>query len=550
MGATRLAIIDLAGGDQPIYNEDRSICVVYNGEIYNYREHQARLRSQGHTLASESDSEILVHLYEEHGIDFVSELDGMFAFALWDSRERVLHLARDRFGVKPVYFHWEQGTLAFGSEVRALLACGRLSASLDPPALAELLTFQNILSDRSLFRGVRLLPAGSVLRADADGIEVSSYWRPEPRPDHRRGDEEAVGLTRELFSAAIERQIVADVEVASYLSGGLDTGAITALASGRLPRLTTFSTGFDVSSASGIEAGFDERADAAALARHLGTHHHELLLDAQDMEMVVPRLVRHLEDPRMSFSYPNYLTAGMTSRWVKVVLSGTGGDELFGGYPWRYEMAGEPDALERYFRSWNRLLGPAELQRALSDRVLAEVDLERPRRVFDGVLAESEGLPTLDRMLHFEFCTFLRGLLVLEDKLSMAHSLEVRVPFLDNELVDFAMTVPAEVKLRGGESKQLFREAMVGILPEEVRVRGKTGFTPPQGAWFANEQLAYTERLLLSERACARDVWRAEFVRRVIDEHRQGTANRRLLLWTMVCLEWWHRVFEDGEYSS
>ncbi len=550
LGAARLAIIDLAGGDQPIYSEDRAICVVYNGEIYNYREHQSRLRARGHTLSSESDSEILAHLYEDHGINFVSRLDGMFAFALWDRREQALYLVRDRFGVKPLYYHWRDDTLIFGSEVKALLASGRVSPTLDRGALVELLTFQNVLSDRSLFGGVRLLPAGSILRVDATEMRISNYWRPEPRPDRRVDGADAVALAREGFSQAVKNQLVADVEVASYLSGGLDTGAIAAVAVERLPRLTTFSTGFDVSTADGMETGFDEREDAAALASLLGTHHHELLLDAQDMEMVVPRLVRHIEEPRMSFSYPNYLTAGMASRWVKVALSGTGGDELFGGYPWRYSMADGPDPIERYFVSWTRLLDTVELKEALSDRILVDVDLDRPRQVFDRYFAESEGLPVLDRMLHFEFCTFLRGLLLIEDKLSMAHSLEVRVPFLDNDLVDFAMTVPAEVKLRGGQSKRLFREAMIGTLPEDVRNRDKTGFTPPQAAWFRHEQFGYTERLLLSDRAQDHELWRPDFLRRVLGEHRTRKKDRRLLLWTMICLEWWHRVFEDGEYIS
>ena len=550
LGAARLAIIDLAGGDQPIYNEDRAICVVYNGEIYNYREHQSRLRSRGHLLASESDSEILVHLYEDYGIDFVSQLDGMFAFALWDGREQVLHLARDRFGVKPLYYHWSDDTFVFGSEVKALLASGRISSSLDVGALVELLTFQNVLSDRSLFGGVRLLPPGSILRLDATGMSMSSYWKAEPRPDERIGVPEAVGFVRDHFDRAVKKQLVADVEVASYLSGGLDTGAIAAVAVGGLDRLTTFSTGFDVSTADGMETGFDERADAAAIAGLLGTHHHELLVDAQDMEMVIPRLVRYIEEPRMSFSYPNYLTAGMASRWVKVTLSGTGGDELFGGYPWRYSMADDPDPIERYYLSWNRLLSATELKEALGERVLVDADLDRPRIVFDRFLAESEGLPVLDRMLHFEFRTFLHGLLLIEDKLSMAHSLEVRVPFMDNELVDFAMTVPAHVKLREGQSKRLFREAMVGTLPENVRNRDKTGFTPPQAAWFRNEQIGYTERLLLSDRAQERGLWRTDFVRRALEEHRARKRDRRLLLWTMICLEWWHRVFEDGEYIS
>jgi asparagine synthase (glutamine-hydrolysing) len=252
----------------------------------------------------------------------------------------------------------------------------------------------------------------------------------------------------------------------------------------------------------------------------------------------------------MSFSYPNYLTAGMTSRWVKVTLSGTGGDELFGGYPWRYAMAGEPNAIDLYFDSWNRLLSSDELGPALGERIRGEADLERPRAVFERVISESDGSPILERMLHFEFSTYLQGLLMVEDKLSMAHSLEVRVPFLDNELVDLALAIPASVKLEGGQSKRLFRRAMANRLPENVRNRRKTGFTPPQAAWFKHEQMGYTERLLLSRRSLERGIWRPDFLRRVLQEHYTGTRDRRLLLWTLICLEWWHRVFEEGEYVS
>jgi asparagine synthase (glutamine-hydrolysing) len=550
LGSTRLAIIDLAGGDQPIYSEDGAVCVVYNGEIYNYRELQRRLRSKGHRLASESDSETLVHLYEDHGIELVSHLNGIFAFALWDKRLRKLYLVRDRFGVKPLYYHWDGRTLSFASEVRALLDSGRVSAALDRDALLELLTFQNILSDKSLFDGVSVLPAGAILELAQDGLSVRPYWDPLPRPERVRDRGSLPAAIGELFDRAVERQLVSDVEVASYLSGGLDTGAVTSVAAASLPRLTTFSTGFDTSGAKGMEAGFDEREDAAGLAGHLGTHHHELLLDSHDMEMVLPRLVRHLEEPRMSFSYPNYLTAGLTSRWVKVVLSGVGGDELFGGYPWRYALAGEPGFPDRYYEYWTRLLSAAELRRALSQEALDSLDIGRPRAVFDRIMAQGEGLPQLDRILYVESKTFLHGLLILEDKLSMAHSLESRVPFLDHELVDFVLTIPAEVKLEGARSKDLFRRAMTGRLPDNVVSRKKTGFTPPQAAWFQSSQAAYVEDVLLSERACDRGVFEVEFVKDVLEEHRGGERDRRLLLWTLLCLEWWHRIFLDGEHVT
>ncbi|HVS28989.1 MAG TPA: asparagine synthase (glutamine-hydrolyzing) [Solirubrobacteraceae bacterium] len=550
LGNQRLAIIDLAGGDQPIYNEDRSVCAVYNGEIYNYPELAAWLRGRGHELASQSDSEILVHLYEERGIDFIADLNGMFAFALWDVRAAVLYLARDRFGVKPLHYHWDGRTLSFGSEVKALLRSGSVEAALDADAFVELLTFQNILSERSLFAGVQMLAAGSVLRLDERGPQESRYWDFLPQAESRSSEADLAGAIRERFDTAVERQLMSDVEIASYLSGGLDTGAITAAAGLRLDRLTTFCTGFDTSDAAGMEADFDERADAAELARIIGTHHHELLLRAPDMELVLPRLVRHIEEPRMSFSYPNYLTAGVASRWVKVVLSGAGGDELFGGYPWRYEFAGEPDFAERYFGYWTRLLSSAELAGGLSAGFAADADLERPRRVFDEIIGRADGLPDLDRALYFESKTFLHGLLVIEDKLSMAHSLESRVPFLDNDLVDLTLSIPANRKLDGARSKDLFRRAMAGRLPEQVISRRKTGFTPPQAAWFRGSQGDYVEQILLSERACDRGLFRVDFVKRLLDEHRAGEVDRRLVLWTLTCMEWWHRIFLDGEHAT
>lgn len=550
LGNQRLAVIDLNGGDQPICSEDGAIRAVYNGEIYNFRELADDLRRRGHRLASNTDSEVLVHLYEDHGIGFVSRLNGMFAFALWDAHLRRLHLVRDRYGVKPIYYHWRDGKLAFASEVKGLLKAGVVDPRLDLDAFVELMTFQNILSHRSLFADVLMVPPASILTVDADGMRVTSYWEGLPEPEEGGTISEFAAETGILFEQAVERQLVADVEVASYLSGGLDTGSITAAAASRLGRLTTFCTGFDTAGAEGREAGFDERADAAELARILGTHHHELVLDSHDMEMVMPRLMLHLEEPRMSFSYPNYLTAGTASRWVKVVLSGAGGDEIFGGYPWRYTFASEPNFVDRFYDYWTRLMAPSVLSEALTPAVRGDVDFERPRRVFDTILEPAAHLPRLDQSLYFEFRTFLHGLLVLEDKLSMAHSLETRVPFLDNDLVDYALTIPASRKLHGQSSKDLFRRAMSSRLPEQVTHRAKTGFTPPQAAWFRGPQCSYMESVLLSERARDRRLFRDEVVRRLLTEHRDGQVDHRLVLWTMLCLEWWHRLFIDEEYAT
>jgi asparagine synthase (glutamine-hydrolysing) len=545
LGARRLAIIDLTGGDQPIYNEDETVCLVYNGEIYNSPALRDQLIAAGHRFRTRTDSETIVHLYEERGSDLVNELNGMFAFALWDERRQRLLVARDRLGVKPLYFVWDGTTLAFASEVRALIAGGFLRAELDSDAFVELLTFQNIISFRSLFRGVELLPPATTVTLDANGLRFDRYWDPKPQLDQELNVDELRDRIRVTFDDAVERHLLSDVELASYLSSGLDSSSVTASAARMLPRLTTFTTGFDVRGAVGMEAGFDEREEAAALAQTLGTHHHELLLDAHDLDMVLPRVVLHLEEPRMNFSYPNYLTAGFASQWVKVVLSSVGGDELFAGYPWRYELADAPDFMDRYFAEWSRLLTRDELAEGLA---ASDLDLERPRRLYDEVMAMTEGLPALERMLYYELKTYLHGLLLIEDKLSMAHSLESRVPFLDNELVDLALTIPAPLKLHGGISKGLFREAMRGRLPDPVLARGKTGFVPPQAMWF--KQSGYLETVLLSDRARSRGLYRDGFVERLIEEHRSGAGNRRLVLWTLLCLEWWHRIFIDGEHAK
>jgi asparagine synthase (glutamine-hydrolysing) len=548
VGSRRLAIIDLQSGDQPIYNEDESMLLVYNGEIYNFPELRERLLARGHLFRTRTDSETIVHLYEELGDRVVDELNGMFAFVLWDGRRERLLAARDRLGIKPLYYVWDGTTLAFASEVRALVAGEFVRPELDPGAFVELLTFQNLVSFRSLFRGVELLPPATTMSLDESGLTKHCYWDPLPNFGAGQDGSDLPERIRATFDAAVERQLVADVEVASYLSSGMDSSSVTASAARVLPRLTTFTTGFDVSGAVGMEAGVDERKDAAAFARQVGTHHHELVLDAHDLEMVLPRVVLHLEEPRMNFSYPNFLTAGLASCWVKVVLSSVGGDELFGGYPWRYELAERPDFLDRYFDAWSRLLPRNELVEGLSTSVLAETDIDRPRLLYDEVMARTEGLPNIERVLYYELKTYLHGLLLVEDKLSMAHSLESRVPFLDNELVDLALTIPASLKLHGGISKSLFRKAMRGVLPEEVLARGKTGFVPPQGLWFS--QRGYVDDVLLSERARSRDLYRSGFVERMLDEHRSGVRDRRLVLWTLLCLEWWHRIFIEGEHAK
>ena len=375
LGHRRLAIIDLSpAGAQPMQSRDGRYVISYNGEIYNYRELRVALEARGCQFHSRSDTEVLLQALSEWGVaNALSRLNGMFAFALWDRHERALTLGRDRYGVKPLYYASIVSALLFGSEVKALLQHPALRPEINLPGLFEYFTFQNFFTDQTLFSGVRLLPAGCWLRVDLDdqpnaGPRVHRYWDYDfQEPVRASSDEEYLEELDFLFRQAVSRQLVSDVEVGSYLSGGMDSGSITAIAARQLPLLRTFTCGFDLSSASGIELNFDERRTAERMSYLFGTEHYEMVLKAGDMERVMPRLARHLEEPRVGQSYPNFYVAQLASKFNKVVLAGTGGDELFGGYPWRYYRAVVNDDFEhyidKYYHYWQRLIPNKLIQR-------------------------------------------------------------------------------------------------------------------------------------------------------------------------------------------
>jgi asparagine synthase (glutamine-hydrolysing) len=579
LGARRLAIIDLsAAASQPLISGRRGAAVVHNGEIYNFRELRRELEELGHQFRSRSDTEVVAQAYDEWGPACVEQLEGMFAFAVWDTDASRLLIARDRFGVKPVYWHWRDDRLVVASEVKALLAHPAMQARLSPAALTEYLTFQNILSDLTLFEGIRLLPPGCMLIHEPSGgpPRVTQYWDYRPGEPLRLSEGAASERLEELVGAAVTRQLVSDVEVGAYLSGGLDSGYISTVASRHVPRLSTFTAGFDLTSVSGLEMGFDERANAEQLANALKTEHYEVVLHAGDMEWVLPELVWSLEDLRVGQSYPNYYVARLASKFVKVVLSGAGGDELFGGYPWRYYAGlGEEGSFEeRYYAYWQRLVPDSDRARLLSTDVLREAGDHRPFDVFRDVLAGWEGpLDTpagrVAASLYFELKTFLHGLLVVEDKLSMAHSLETRVPFLDEALVEFALSLPIEHKLRNlgqiarvdeneagkrltyernaTDGKVLLRNTLERIVPPGVASRAKQGFSAPDATWFRGESIDYINLLLRNRKALIYEFLQPSYVEQVLDEHVSGAVNHRLLIWSLLCLEWWCRCFLAGE---
>jgi asparagine synthase (glutamine-hydrolysing) len=550
----RLAIIDLSpAGHQPMANEDGSLLLVYNGELYNFTELVPLLQSRGHTFHSKTDTEVILHAYEEWGPDCLQRMNGMFSFALWDQRRRQLFLARDRFGIKPLYYALHDGRFVFASEIKSLLHAG-IPRRVSPEALVEYFTFQNMLSDLTLFDGVKLLPAGHTLTVSDGGLATRQYWDLTFDPDESVGEDAWAGQIRGTFEEVVTRQLISDVPVGSYLSGGMDSASIAAIASRNVPRLMTFTGGFDLSSVTGFELVFDERADAEVVASEFRTQHYEMVMHAGDMAWALPELVWHLEDLRVGMSYPNYYIAGLASKFVKVALGGAGGDEVFGGYPWRYELVAgldDPAAFDRaYYDYWSRLVPDSEKPAFFADEVWSQA---RDRSTFDlyrSVLEPVAKLEPLEKALYFEAKTFLHGLLVVEDKVSMAHSLEVRVPFLDNALVELAQRIPARIKHGQGGGKELLREAMAPLLPAEIVEKRKQGFSPPDQSWYRGPTMDYLREVLLDPRSLGRGYFQPAFVRRVLEEHLEGRVNHRLLIWSLLCFEWWNRLFMDGDAAT
>jgi asparagine synthase (glutamine-hydrolysing) len=584
LGHRRLSIIDLSeAGAQPMANEDGRIVFTFNGEIYNFPQLREELEAAGHRFRSRTDCEVLVHGYEEWGTQVIERLNGMFAFAIWDGHRQTLFLGRDRYGVKPLYWFAGNGVFVFASEVKAILTHPSVPRDLCFSALNEYFSFQNILSDLTLFEGIRLLPPGNFLTiGPGREPEVTTYWDyPFDQQPLELEAEEAAEEVHRMFVDAVTRQLVSDVPVGAYLSGGMDSGSITAVAGRHLKRLRTFTAGFDLSSASGLELGFDERRSAEFLSNLLKTEHYEVVLHAGDMEHILPELIWHLEDLRVGQSYPNYYVARLASRFVKVVLSGAGGDELFGGYPWRYYRGvgstSRDDFMQRYYGFWQRLVSdqdkPALFREDTRRRIGELGSFERFRGVFDGFdrpIDERDAY--IAASLYFELKTFLPGLLIVEDKVSMAHSLETRVPFLDNALVDFAVRLPARLKLRdldqapvlnenmagkrqrfeleASDGKAVLRDAMAQIIPKEAAERSKQGFSAPDASWFRGESIGYINRLLRDPTARMYEVIQPAYVERILDEHTSGKTNHRLLIWSFLSFEWWMRSYLIGGSAS
>jgi asparagine synthase (glutamine-hydrolysing) len=565
----RLSIIDLAGGDQPIANEDGRIQVIQNGEIYNYRELMDELRGRGHTFRTHSDTEVLVHLYEERGPAFVEALRGMFAIAIWDARNGRLVLARDRFGIKPLYYRVGGGTVSFASELKALLRQPGFSWEIDPEALESFLAFNSIPSPLTIFKEARKLPAGHTLVAEDGAVTVTRYARPTPvsaEGVRTEGDDVLAEELRDRLRDSVRAHLVSDVPVGVLLSGGIDSAALTAMAAQESGYpVSTFSIGFE-------ESSFDELAQARLVAERYGTDHHELILrpDAVDL---LPRLVEAFDEPfGDSSALPTYLVSQLAADTVKVVLSGEGGDELFGGYytyvadrlaprvgraapllrplvellPSSSGKVSFDYKAKRFIRGAH--LPPVERHHAWKEifsseaqaELLASPPASDPLDLYRERYAETDGAQELARLQDLDLGIYLvDDLLVKTDRASMAHSLEARVPFLDPVVAELALALETKQKVRGFSKKRLLRQAVAPLLPREI-VRGrKRGFSIPVAAWLRGDLEPFARDVLSSETIERQGCLRHEAVTRVLEDHVSGKEDLSRQIWGLLSFTLW-----------
>lgn len=572
LGMRRLSIIDLHTGHQPLSNEDGTVWVVFNGEIYNYESLRQQLIAGGHELATRTDTEVIVHLYEDYGPDLVDHLRGMFAFAVWDARTKQLLLARDRMGIKPLYYADLGDRLVFASELKAILEVPGVDRELDWSSVNHLLASLTTPSSRSIIRGIHKLEPAHVLRAGRGlRTQTSRYWDVAFEPNRRAKGQDLVEELRERLDESIRIHMVSDVPVGAFLSGGIDSSSVV----GHMMRhatgpVKTFAIGFE-------EVPFNELPYARAIARRFSTDHHELIV-RPDIVDILDDLAWHLDEPFGDPSaIPTFLLSRMAAEHVKVVLSGDGGDELFAGYDkYRVEQrerrysrlpAIARKALQRIGTSlpegatgrnflmhhslagWDRYLDTGLFFRAHARQELLHPDVRAAIENDDPLRDARERLTRHDNWLSAAQDVDLHGYLPLDiltkvDRMSMAHSLEVRVPLLDHEFVEFVATIPPELNLKGGSGKGVFKSAMRGILPDEVIDRPKRGFAVPLANWFRGELEGFARDLLLSRRARERNILNAAYVEKLLDLHGSGRP-LDFQLWTLISFELWCRTFLD-----
>jgi asparagine synthase (glutamine-hydrolysing) len=586
LGHRRLSIVDVAAGHQPMTNEDSSLYITYNGEIYNHADYRDELLSRGHRYKTHCDTETILHLYEEHGDSCVNYLRGMFAFAIWDRNKRELFIARDRLGIKPLYYvHSDDGSLYFGSEIKALLEARAVKPELNYAAFSDYLANHATSGEETLFVNVkRLMPGHTLLWRDGK-IKLKKYWDVSfaKSAQDGRSAQDYIAEWSELFRKSVELRLMADVPLGMFLSGGIDSSAIAAVMSTLVDEpIKTFSVAFAEREANVLEY-------ARLVARAFKTDHHEVVISPEQFFDALPQLIWHEDEP---LAHPSsvalYFVSQLASRHVKVVLTGEGSDELMAGYARYYKTILNLALGERYHRmvptslrdlvrariagrTGSKLqrtflnLSPdiesiyfdnfAVFKRSDQDQLLTRDTIHRtggidPYAGVRRVLADTDAESLLDRLLYADIKTYLHELLMKQDQMSMAASVESRVPFLDHKLVEFTSSLPERLKLRRWTTKYVLRQSMKDVLPEQILTRPKMGFPVPIGAWFRGAYSQVLDEYVLSSRAMERGIFNVQSVRTLVNQHQRGEANHSERLWSLVNLEIWLRRFIDGEDMS
>jgi asparagine synthase (glutamine-hydrolysing) len=582
IGHRRLSTIDLtASGHQPMCSPCGQIIIVYNGMLFNYRELGGQLRAIGFPPLYSSDTAVILAAWTAWGSDCINMFNGHFSLAVIDFRNQKLTLARDRYGTRPLYWCNISNIFLFASEIKSLLTHPKFTVNVDIESLSEYFTFQNFLTEKTLFKNVNLFPKATIASISInkpDELSFNRYW--DYHFKETNNHKQRIDYIDELdflIKQAVDRHMIADVEIGAYLSGGIDSGLVSALASRNHLNLKSFTCGFDISSASGIELGFDERQKAEAMSAIFKTEHYEMVLKSGDMERILPYMMKHIEEPRVGQCYPNYYVAKLASKFVKIVLSGTGGDELFAGYPWRYYRKVNEnnfdEFIDNYYEFWQRLI-PKKIFLNFFQPIAKDIKHIDTKEIFKQVFfncpKEINNIEdSINLSLYFEAHTFLQGLLIVDDKLSMAHGLETRIPFLDNDLVEFALRCPVKLKLnnlnnttlinenitgnkieayyqRTKDGKNILRKVSSKYIPYKIAEADKQGFSAPDSSWFRGESIEFIKRQLLSPKKRIYNYIDFSITSDIIHEHLSGKSNKRLLIWSLLCFDFWLTIFNPS----
>ena len=547
LGHRRLSIIDLSTrAAQPMRTSDDRFVIVYNGEVYNFREIRIELEQRGHTFLSNSDTEVVLRAYVEWREKSSLKFNGMWAFAIYDKSENLLFLSRDRLGIKPLYYYFDGDNFLFGSEIKSIIASGLYKAKLNLKGLNEYFTFQNIISDRTFFSDIQLLEPGYNLSLSLDKLILvkKEYWDFRYEPGIL-SEAEYQEMIRESFSRSIRRHLISDVEIGATISGGMDSSSIVSTARSIIDGMKSFTGFFDTGDIDLSDRAISERDDARIIANLFNTDHHERRITPQDVIDTLPSIMWHLEDPKVGMCYTFYTISQLVAQKVKVNLSGTGGDEAYAGYPWRYQVLNDKDYLNSYYHWWCRIAHDNEKANIFREEHLKSIDTGDPRRQFDKIVENAGNVSRLNRILYFENKTFLHGMLLMEDKMAMAFSLESRFPFLDNEMIQLAMEIPDSMKYKDNIPKYMLKSAFKDILPEDIIHKRKQGFTPPDKTWYKGELKSYIVDLLTGYRSRVSEYINPSYIQKMLQLHFEGN-DQRLHIWSLLMLESWLRTFDTN----